>query len=353
MEAKQFKTLVRVVTAVSTSLLLAGCMSTSPKQPLTPEQAAQAEQMRSAFIARLQAGTAQLQNTQAIQQATSPAQLESPSLSTAQLTEQMQSITATGGAAKFNVERDGILINDMVYLDPEGVVERAGWNVMTGNFTYTLANFDGSRTLKFYRAGSSEAPMIIGTVYKNNQGYRIETVDGQVMAGSAFIPTSNGVIVSRGSSAFEYKIGDTIKGVSIPRGWSIAKFQKGDVDSSGLILLERDKEAKRKAAGFGNLLSDFSEMGRSFGLAEIFDYALYDISSNQIVLLNMSLNDKQITVLKNCVRQNDYLNKCSDSDSYDSLYENDGRRNRLHYFWSLDWFNTPAGPMAVYNSGTK
>jgi hypothetical protein len=190
-------------------------------------------------------------------------------------------------------------------------------------------------------------------VYKNNQGYRIETVDGQVMAGSAFIPTSNGVIVSRGSSAFEYKIGDTIKGVSIPRGWSIAKFQKGDVDSSGLILLERDKEAKRKAAGFGNLLSDFSEMGRSFGLAEIFDYALYDISSNQSVLLNMSLNDKQITVLKNCVRQNDYLNKCSDSDSYDSLYENDGRRNRLHYFWSLDWFNTPAGPMAVYNSGTK
>ena len=353
MKQTNFKIISHFAIMASITVLLGGCLTT-PQEKLTPEQQAQAAQMREAFMQRMQAGIAGLQKNQAPQQQLKASEPQIPEVSTEELLAQMQVITATGGPARFNVERDGVLVNDQVYLDPEGTVERAGWDVMTGNFTYTVSNFDGSKTLKFYRAGSSSAPMVVAIIQKNGQGYRIKTLDDQIIAGSSFIPTSNGVIVSRGSSVFEYKIGERLNSVSIPSGWNVAKFQKGDVDSSGLILLEREKQAKKeKNSGFGGMISGFSEIGRSFGLAEVFDYALYDLNSRQSVLLNMSLDDKQVNVLKNCVKQNNYVNKCSDMDTYNSLYEKNGNRNRLHYYWSLDWFNTPAGPMAVYNSGTQ
>jgi hypothetical protein len=34
-----------------------------------------------------------------------------------------------------------------------------------------------------------------------------------------------------------------------------------------------------------------------------------------------------------------------------SLYENDGGRNINHYFWRINWFNTPTGPVSVALEG--
>jgi len=351
MKPSLLKTINQITVITGISIFLSGCLSTPEKQ-YTPEEEAQITQMREAFIQRMKAGTDKLRKSNAnVNKTTSFTQKPVTSkLNFEELIAKAKAVTETGGPATFKVERDGISINDEVYLDSEGTVERAGWDMMTGHFTYTIANFDGSRILKFHRAGSISPPINIATIKKNNQGYRVETMDGQTLAGQAFIPTSNGLIVSRGSSIFEYKIGQKLNSVVTPKGWNVAKFQKGDVASSGLILLERDKQSKNQQKSF---MSGFNEIGRSFGLTEIYDYALYDLKNKKSVLLNMSLNDKQVTVMKNCVKKNSLVNECSDADTYDSLYEKNGSRNRLHYYWSLDWFNTPAGPMAVYNSGKK
>lgn len=334
----------------TSSILLAACSSTSNRVEMTEEERTQAMQMRQAFIERLRQGAAQ----QRQQNTSKPKEVELESMASRELLAAANKVTESGSAATFNIERDGILINDGVYLDPEGSIERAGWNVMTGVFTYVLKNIDGSRTIKYSRAGSAEAPLIFASIWEQNGSYKITTVDGHTLVGGEYIPTSSGVIVSRQSSLFKYEIGQKPKSISVPSGWSVATWQRGDVDSTNTILIEKNVEEKAKAnGGFGGLLSGFSEIGKSFGMTEIYDYALLNIDTGKTHLLNMSLNDKNVTKLTNCQRQNDYVNKCSGSQTYTSLYNTDGSKNRLHYYWALDWFNTQVGPMAIYNSGSK
>lgn len=333
-------------------LILCACMSTPPP-PMTAEQQAQVEELKKAYIQRLKLGTQKLQAQQQLEQQ----KLQTASIATidsSELLAEVDNVIKTGGPALFKVERDGILINNTVYLDPEGTVERAGWNILNGHFTYVISNFDGSKTVKFSRANTQAAPITIAQIRSSNNGHRVDTVDGQTLVGKSYIPTSGGIIASRGASLFKYEIGKPVESISVPRGWSVASWQRGDVDSTGLVLLEKNKSAKtQQKQGIGGLFSSFKEIGKDFGITEIYDYALLDIKSGRTFLLNMSINDKAVTKLTNCQRQNSFVNKCSDSYSYNSLYEADGRANRLHYFWALDWFQTLAGPMAIYNSGSS
>jgi hypothetical protein len=331
-------------------------MSTlQPQIALTPEQIAQGETARALFIQRLKQGSANLKNKQKV-----AGHSPKKNLATIQnvtpnfLIEQANVIRSTGQPATFNVERDGISVNGDVHLDAEGTVERGGWDVLTGDFTYTTANIDGTKSLKFFRANSNSSPLTFASIEQQNGNYQVTTLDGKVMVGHNFIPTSNGVVVIRGASLFKYDIGEGVKNISIPRGWQVAHWQHGDVDSTNLVLIEKLAHTKQSNdKGFSGLLSRFNEIKRGLGMAEVFDYALLDIKTNQTYLLNMSLNDKKVTNLTNCNPLNNYVNKCTGSESYNSLYDSNGQKNRLHYYWALDWFNTRAGPMGLYNSGTE
>lgn len=347
-------------------LMLTGCMSTgkqSTNQPaLTPEQLAQVNEARDAMLQRMKQSVANLKRGQNITSNSGTVKTTQPepiiAISNDELIAKYNNIISTGNSAVFKVERDGISINDNMYIDAEGTVKRAGWNSISGHFTYAIETFDGSSLLKFHRAGSNTPPLEIATIDGGGANYRVTTVDGIIMVGNRYIPTSNGVIVTRGSSVFKYEIGQPLKSLSIPKGWNVAHYQKGDVDSTGNLLLERDAWAKKKEEskgtfGFGELVSAFKETQRTFGYAEIYDYALFDINNKNGTLLNMSIDDKTVSKHSNCRRQNDFVNKCDSVQSFESLYNSNGTQNRLHYYWSLDWFITHAGPIAVYNSGTK
>ncbi|MNN03737.1 hypothetical protein D3C81_1164410 [compost metagenome] len=51
--------------------------------------------------------------------------------------------------------------------------------------------------------------------------------------------------------------------------------------------------------------------------------------------------------MDNCQRVNAVVNKCSSMDRRDSLWNQDGTPNSRHYYWTIYWFSTPQGPMAV------
>ena len=135
-----------------------------------------------------------------------------------------------------------------------------------------------------------------------------------------------------------------------PKGFKLAQLQRGDVASTGLLLLEKIKQQENPVSG---LFSAFSEIGRNFGVGEVNDYALFDKDSNRIYPLNISQENKTVSQAYNCERQNDVVNKCKNTKFYEALYEPNGNQNWGHYYWVLDWFNTPLGPMALLNTGTK
>jgi hypothetical protein len=214
------------------ALFLTGCMSTGKSQntqpPLTAEQRAQVEVARNAMILRIQRGLASMQDRQGMaEKLTKPTQPERVAAVTSEeLLAQYHAITATGGGASFNVERDGIAINEEMFIDAEGTVKRAGWDAMSGNFTYAVESFDGYLKLKFQRAGSTSQPMEVATIDSSGKNYRVTTIDGVTLVGNRYIPTSNGIVVTRGSSVFKYDIGQPLKSMSIPKGWNVAHHQK-------------------------------------------------------------------------------------------------------------------------------
>ena len=147
------KLLVPSLLAVS---LLTACGSTPP----SPEEQAMANQMKQAFLAKIQGMSLPVAAQQQQQAAPQPEIV----ISATELTAQKQKIDETGGAAIFYRKKDGIMIDGEMFHDFEGQVANFGGNRFTGEFTYAVENFDGSFTLKYHKAKSTEAPIKIATV---------------------------------------------------------------------------------------------------------------------------------------------------------------------------------------------
>lgn len=346
------------IAVISSSTMLLGCLSTPQNQSsmvqyeeLTPEQKIQVDAARKRVMQSVIGSVSQIGNNQGPVAEVKPT-VEIKQMSSESLIEKRNAIEAKKAPAKFTVARDGIEINGKMYLDPEGSIENAGWDVVSGNFTYTLTNIDGSQLIKLSNAYYTGAPITFAKIEKGSRGYKVSTSDGHSMAGDNIIPSSNGVIVSRGTSAFKYELGKGIKSVAIPQGWYVTSLQNGDVDATGLVLLERIPTNQEENAVAG-LFSAIKGAQKAFGSGEIYDYALFDINTGKGYLVNKDLSEQNVHVLSQCRRQNDVVNKCEKMDTYQSIYDDKGKPNFSHYYWSLGWFNTPEGPIAIYSSGAK
>tara|TARA_Y100000294_G_scaffold171982_1_gene186111 strand:+ start:769 stop:1995 length:1227 start_codon:yes stop_codon:yes gene_type:complete len=335
------KLLVPSLLAVS---LLTACGSTPP----SPEEQAMANQMKQAFLAKIQGMSLPVAAHQQQQAAPQPEIV----ISATELTAQKQKIDETGGAAIFYRKKDGIMIDGEMFHDFEGQVANFGGNRFTGEFTYAVENFDGSFTLKYHKAKSTEAPIKIATVWKRGDRYEVKTVTGKTATGSSVIPTSDGFIIGRPGSAFRYFIdNDNVKNITLLDNYHIAKHQKGDAASTGFILLEKDP--RDKGDSVGGLLDSFKEIGNTFGLNKFDDYVLVSLDGKTIVPMDVGLGGKDVAEYSNCERQNAVMNKCENVDFKESLYTKLGLPNYSHYFWSINWVQTQSGPLAIYRTSTK
>ena len=330
--------------------LLTGCGSTPP----TPEETVMMNKMQQALLGKVQelGGAQALLGRNMPQQQQAPQPAPEPVISEVELLAKKHEIDATGGPAVFFRKKDGISINGEIFNDYEGSVANFGGNKLTGEFTYSIKNFDGSFGLKYHKANSEKAPMKIATVYKRGASFKVRTVTGRTFTGSTVIPTSDGFIVGRAGSAFRYVIGkERAPDINLLDGYHIAQYQNGDAASTGYILLEKD--ARQENDKVGGLMDSFSDLGNTLGLNQVDHYVLVNLDKARPVPLDVNVKGKNIAEYSGCERQNDYVNKCSDVDFEESLYTKLGLPNYSHYYWSISWINTPDGPLAFYRTSTK
>lgn len=332
------------LTALTIACFLTACGTTPPP---TAEEQAQMNELRQAMIQRF---TQAAQNQPLQQQVQQQPVVQQKIITEQELMDAVAQVSATGSAALFERNRDGVLINNAMYLDPEGTIVKVGSNAVTGHFTYVVKNFDGTFSLKFARANSQAAPVQVATILQSGPNYTVKTVTGKTLTGTGVIPTADGVVVAREGSAFRYTMGENVRAISVPNGYQIAATQKGDVSASDFILLEKIADN----SDMGKLVSGASSLGSMFGLSKSDDYVLANIKSGSLIPLDVRLDGKDVAVYSNCRRQNSYVNKCDTMDMKEALYDpKTGLRNGSHYFWAIDWVNTEIGPIAFYKTSTK
>ena len=343
--------LTRLLAITVLSLSFVGCATQPQRQP-TPEEQQMQQQMYQAMIERMKAGTARMQALPQNAAPVVPVQPAGERLTQTELAEKVRLIPASGVGIDFERIRDGVKIGGRMYLDPEGEVVNVGSNSLTGEFTYFIRTAADRYTVKFNRANSGYEPVVLGYIVKNGADFRVETVTGKSLAGSAVMPTSRGFIVARDASAFNF---DPLKGLNTfaaAEGYHIARFQNGDVSSTGFILLEKDEEdpkGKGLTDSAKGLFNSFREIGSDLGIVDhqSYEYMLANIETGDVVPLDIRTDGKEVGVMSNCRRKNSVMNVCDDVDFQESLYKQNGMRNLGHYFWKVYWFNTPQGAYTV------
>lgn len=344
------QTLLKVMCVLTLGLSLQGCMSTSQPKQLTAQEQELRNQMMQAVIAKMNASTAALQSQQNVEPTLAPE--AKPALTIDDLNRQIESLKSNDTGISFERSRDGVKVNGVMYLDPEGEITRVGSNSLTGEFSYLVHTHGNEYVVKYNKAGSGAEAITLAHAKIDNSGAKVVTVTGRKLSGNGVIPTSRGFIVARDSSAFNFDPRDGLNNFSAADGYHIAKYQNGDVSSTGYILLEKDPETDDIA----NLMGSFSSLAGSIGIIEdeAFEYLLANIKTGSVVPLNIRTNGKNISVLSECKKKNSIVNECAKSESRESLFEQHGSKNLSHYFWKVYWFNTPEGSYAVaQESGLK
>ncbi len=243
---------------------------------------------------------------------------------------------------RFERKGDGFLANGQVFIDIDGKVNQFGADPMTGRVTYFVDIGNGDLLVKHHNINSDLEPILIGRIALRGDRADFRAVSGETAGGESVVPVSDGLIVTRKESIARYSIGKGAKAFAIPDGFNVAPLQNGDVSGTGFVLIERIPQEE----------VSFKEIGKSVGHLfgkrdDTQDYALLHIETGKTVGLFLSDDGKSVGQGTGCVRQNDFVNKCSGWRSWDSIWETDGRPNYSHYFWALTWVQTKFGPIAI------
>lgn len=260
-----------------------------------------------------------------------------------------QRIAALGAAkTKVSIEgvRDGLRIDGISYLDPEGQVNTYAFDALTGDITYTIRS--GQEVIyKYLRAGSNGDAITLATARQMPNGWQINTVTGKSFSGDAVVPLAKGFMVSRSGSVFRYEPGQTSKGTPVPQGWNMAQFQRGNVGATRYVMLERIQPEQDSSSSLGSLIGAISVLSATAGIGKHEDYALLNLDTGKMYPLNIQADGKLYAQMSNCRRVNMFVSNCATVNSFESLYVRGGDRNYGHYYWKANWYSTPSGPIAI------
>ncbi|MBM6549898.1 hypothetical protein [Marinomonas ostreistagni] len=313
------------------ALLLQGCLPGNVQK--SPQQIEQQNELRAMLIERMN----QRMNT-------APAAPEvNKDFQTDQLTKRKAPYE---GVVIVTEQSDGFKLNGHRVVDPEGQVFGYGVNSTTGEFIYLVKTGSQHFSLKYGVLGDSDRVTVAKGVYQRGS-ISISTYDGQNLSGNNLIPTADGFIIDRGDVVFKYNIFDgQVANLSIPEGFMIAPLQKGDIASTGLVLLEKVQvEPSNAAAGAVDAIKGIFSIAKEVvgGDSEAFDYTLFNTRTGETTRLNISASGKKVGDYSGCQSVNFAVNKCSQVNFRESLYDKYGRPNTSHYYWLVDWFTLHDG----------
>ncbi len=263
-----------------------------------------------------------------------------PVLSETALAEEIAALPSLSQGVNFTDLQDGFAVDGQVYLDPEGQIVKFGKDYATGDVSYLVRLSNGNYRIKYTRVGTQTAPIILAEAQRQTNNWGVTTRTGKNLTGDRLTLTSQGFIVARNKSAFDYQPGKGIHTFAAVDGFHIANLQNGDTATTGYILLERDPKKE-------SLVGGLKSLGNSFGIGKAdSDYMLVNIKSGKSVPLAMTLESKKAGNYSGCSSRGLY-NKCAHVEFRESLYEQNGLKNHGHYYWRARWFNTPDGPILV------
>jgi hypothetical protein len=265
-------------------------------RPLTDEEASIAVKAMRERIARMTGQIAGLQ-------AGLPMALGAPGATTAQAApaalptsgeEEMGAryaqIPAKTGEVQIEGRKDGFVVNGRPYLDPEGTITDYAFDVVSGNIGYVV-EAPGGQIIKVTRAGASTDALALATARETTAGWQVVTATGKTMTGSTYSVTPNGVLVARSTAAFLYEPGKPIESFALPKGYVLADHQRGDVASTGYVLIEKDtSQSGSQERGLGSLKSLINPFAKKE------DFALYGLSSAKVYPLDIPSFAKNVTV---------------------------------------------------------
>ncbi|MBK7044834.1 MAG: hypothetical protein IPH50_14880 [Rhodanobacteraceae bacterium] len=207
---------------------------------------------------------------------------------------------------RFERKGDGFLANGQVFIDIDGKVKQFGADPMTGRVTYFVDVGNGDLLVKHHNINSDLEPILIGRIALRGDRADFRAVSGETAGGESVVPVSDGLIVTRKESIARYSIGKGAKAFAVPDGFNVAPLQNGDVSGTGYVLIERIPQEE----------VSFKEIGKSVGHLfgkrdDTQDYALLHIETGKTGGLFLSDEGKSVGQGTGCVRQNDFVNKCS------------------------------------------
>ncbi len=225
----------------------------------------------------------------------------------------------------FRKQEDGFTVNGKRFIDYEGEIDTFVFNGLSGNVTYVVETGEKDYTIKVARPSVSDKTITIATAKKERNTWKVHTKTGKNLTGSRLLMTSKGFVVIRKSTGFLYIPGEEIQSFTIPKGYTVAKYQTGDIYSTNLILIEKIQE---RTNSFGGLLSTTRGIAGIFGGDGNEDYALYNINNKKVISLNI-----------------DYS---GDQKPYKYINQGNKSINALHYYWRIEWFKVPSGTYIVF-----
>ncbi|NDV11969.1 hypothetical protein [Crenobacter caeni] len=278
----------------------------------------------------------------------SPASVELPPMSEQQQAKLYASWPKSQSVMFFKRYRDGFAFNGTRHIDPDGQIVAYQFDSVTGDVGYVVKNGDDSALIKVMRAGGEPVSLASGVL--SGDIWKFKTVSGKTLAGDKIIPLSRGFMLGRESTGFSYLFGEGLRSIAAPDGFDFARFQNGDMASTGYLLLERRQDDQRITGDqdIDSLIGTVKSLGSLLGVTKKEDYLLLNTRNNTTLPINVSIEDKNAHFYSGCTPSKiKYVNQCRNMASFDSLFDQNGRPNQTHYFWRIQWMNTADGPLLV------
>jgi hypothetical protein len=139
-------------------------------------------------------------------------------------------------AWRFGVSSD----KNYQYVDPLSPIVSASTVSDTGWVTYLVAGSKSNdfivKRVDFVKGGE---PEIIGTLEGARGEWRFSSPGGPTFAAYEYVLTSKGILLLRDTTVFTYLPSKKPTAQILPEGWSMAWVQKGDIESSRLIVVRK------------------------------------------------------------------------------------------------------------------
>jgi hypothetical protein len=260
--------------------------------------------------------------------APAPAVASAPSPTTA--ASQAVAKPDVGGSTTFSDPFGGFLVNGRPWVDPAGnpfafqvgggryAYQMFAGNRATGAMTYMIRSGQPDHYLvRSANANAATAPVTVGTLEQTrSNGWEFTPPEGGTVAGQSIFMLDDGLLVARVDTVFRYRPGAALQTIPLPPGFAPFGYQRGDVGTTHVVAIFRARAGNR---------SVFHEIKSIAGKSEDSDLALLNIDTGQLFPLKRAVDDT-------------LTNK---------MFDGYGNPISSFYLWSIYWYSTPEGPIAL------